>query len=227
MSGIGQLIVLTNIDENNEAEFNRWYDDEHMKERVEIPGFLNARRYMAKGKARWKYLAMYDTEALSVFRSDIYFQKLSFQSDWSKRIQGLFVQPQRNVAERTALRGYGIGAELDFIMVRPAPGQENRARDAVTAFIADDALRTPSQIKLSLFEADGDLSGPAPDYQKVDDSPIERTDWFVVVDRKAGWPVDDDLPGALKGLAGVEKVEDFGRYVLTWALTNHEIAQSA
>ena len=36
-----------NIDAAHEAEFNRWYDREHLEERVAIDGFLEARRYVA------------------------------------------------------------------------------------------------------------------------------------------------------------------------------------
>ena len=36
------------IDPSDEADFNRWYDREHLEERVAIDGFLEARRYVAR-----------------------------------------------------------------------------------------------------------------------------------------------------------------------------------
>jgi hypothetical protein len=39
----GLLVVLTEPDEGYEELLNRWYDDQHLAERVEIPGILSAR----------------------------------------------------------------------------------------------------------------------------------------------------------------------------------------
>ena len=38
MAGKGMLLTSMNIDAAHEAEFNRWYDREHLEERVAIPG---------------------------------------------------------------------------------------------------------------------------------------------------------------------------------------------
>ena len=50
--GTGLLMVWTDIDAEFEAEFNRWYDEEHIARLLEVPGFLSAGRYMAVRAAR-------------------------------------------------------------------------------------------------------------------------------------------------------------------------------
>ena len=40
IAGKGMLLTSMNIDPVHEAEFNRWYDREHLEERVAMPGFL-------------------------------------------------------------------------------------------------------------------------------------------------------------------------------------------
>jgi len=57
--GTGLLMVWTDIDAEFEAEFNRWYDEEHIARLLEVPGFLSAGRYRAV-KGGPKYLAMYE-----------------------------------------------------------------------------------------------------------------------------------------------------------------------
>ena len=47
MAGKGMLLTSMDVDAAHDAEFNRWYDREHIEERVAIPGFLEARRYVA------------------------------------------------------------------------------------------------------------------------------------------------------------------------------------
>src|ERR1700731_3807649 len=65
------LLASIDIDEAHEAEFNRWYDREHLEERVAIEGFLEARRYVAHQGAP-KYLSLYSTETFEVLDSAIY-----------------------------------------------------------------------------------------------------------------------------------------------------------
>ena len=62
------LLTSMDIDAADEAEFNRWYDREHLEERVAIDGFLEARRYVAHdGKP--KYLCLYSTADFEVLDS--------------------------------------------------------------------------------------------------------------------------------------------------------------
>src|SRR5205823_1607807 len=42
MTKQGLLLVMTDIDPANEEDFNRWYEEEHLDERMRIPGFINA-----------------------------------------------------------------------------------------------------------------------------------------------------------------------------------------
>ena len=59
--GTGLLMVWSDIDAEFEADFNRWYDEEHISRLLEVPGFLSAGRYIAI-KGGPKYLAMYELE---------------------------------------------------------------------------------------------------------------------------------------------------------------------
>lgn len=60
------FIVLTNAVEGKDAEFNRWYDEVHLREVTAVPGVLSARRAPAipvPGKEpSASYLAIYEVE---------------------------------------------------------------------------------------------------------------------------------------------------------------------
>ena len=77
-----ELLVWTDVDPAHEADFNRWYDREHMGERMAIPGFVAARRFVRVGPGR-KYLALYKTESLAVFDSAPYRRAFDNQTQWS------------------------------------------------------------------------------------------------------------------------------------------------
>jgi hypothetical protein len=54
------LVTLMDIDPSlDDAEFNRWYDEEHVAERMQCPGFISAARFRSV-EGSPKYLAVYE-----------------------------------------------------------------------------------------------------------------------------------------------------------------------
>ena len=76
--GTGLLMVWTDIDAEFEAEFNRWYDEEHVARLLQVPGFLSAGRYVAL-KGGPKYLAIYELEDHNVLRGAAYLDTVKYQ----------------------------------------------------------------------------------------------------------------------------------------------------
>jgi hypothetical protein len=97
MTKQGLLLVMADIDPANEEDFNRWYEEEHLDERMGIPGFINARRFMAL-EGSPKYLALYDLESPDVLQSAPYRQIAGAgKSAWTKRMERQFRNFRRNV----------------------------------------------------------------------------------------------------------------------------------
>ena len=127
IAGKGMLLTSMDIDEAHEAEFNRWYDREHLEERVAIEGFIEARRYVADEGAP-KYLSLYSTETFEVLDSPAYRKALAGQTAWSKANIARFKNMIRSVARITISRGKGRAAWLGIVRMRPARGQEDELR---------------------------------------------------------------------------------------------------
>src|SRR5580693_1475907 len=127
LAGKGMLLTSMDIDPSDEAEFNRWYDREHLWERVAIEGFLEARRYVAHQGAP-KYLSLYSTETFEVLDSATYRTALANQTDWSKANIARFKNMIRAVARVTLSRGQGRGAVLGIVRLRPSTGGAERLR---------------------------------------------------------------------------------------------------
>ena len=72
----GLLAVWNDIAAEDEAEFNAWYVEEHIPERLGIPGILNARRYR-DAASPLAYAAIYDTESLATLTSPAYLERLA------------------------------------------------------------------------------------------------------------------------------------------------------
>ncbi len=82
----GLLLTMTEPPPRLEEEFNAWYDDEHMAERLAVPGFRSARRWVADCKpGEGKYLATYELDSPGVLTSAVYLARLNNPTPWSKR----------------------------------------------------------------------------------------------------------------------------------------------
>ena len=67
------LVVMMDVELGHEAEFDRWYNEEHLPERLEIPGYVSARRFkLEEGNGVLKYLCIWELEDESPLESDQY-----------------------------------------------------------------------------------------------------------------------------------------------------------
>jgi len=65
------LVVMMEVDPEHEEEFNRWYNEEHLAERLEIPGYISARRFkLEEGEGVLKYLCIWELEDASPLQSE-------------------------------------------------------------------------------------------------------------------------------------------------------------
>lgn len=120
----GLLAVWVDIPPALEADFNDWYDREHLAERAGIPGFRNARRYVAEAAAP-KYHALYETDTLAVFASPEYRCYLGpLMTAWSKRIMGAFQNNHRRCCRFVAAAGGGIGGAVASLRFPPSDALE-------------------------------------------------------------------------------------------------------
>ncbi|MCL4800064.1 MAG: hypothetical protein KJ025_10795 [Burkholderiales bacterium] len=98
----GLLLTMTEPAPRDEEEFNAWYDTEHLAERLAIPGFVSARRWVADlAPGAGKYLATYELERPEVLETPAYLAHVGDNfSPWSKRCLGRAVLFRRWVCEQ-------------------------------------------------------------------------------------------------------------------------------
>ncbi|QWG19493.1 hypothetical protein KMZ68_06515 [Bradyrhizobium sediminis] len=217
LAGKGMLLTSMDINPSDEAEFNRWYDREHLEERVAIPGFLEARRYVAHdGKP--KYLSLYSTATFDVLDSPAYRTALANQTDWSKANIARFKNMIRAVARITISRGQGRGAALGIIRLRPA-GDLEKLRTALREQLDPQAL--DGIISMHLIESDPTLSRPITDDPSAPNP--GASDWFVLIDATDVIAV----PPAAARIAGNAAVKPLvitnSVYNLMWDLAKSDI----
>lgn len=100
-AGRGLLAVKIDIKPAHEGEMNRWYEEEHLPDRANCPGFLSARRFVVVNGDPIKYFAMYDLENIEVLQSEGY-RKIA-STPWTERIRSYYASPAwRSVYEEIA-----------------------------------------------------------------------------------------------------------------------------
>jgi hypothetical protein len=83
--GDGLLLVYCDVSAEHEEEFNRWYNEEHIPERLAIPGVLNAARYQAVAGGP-KYLACYELVSPDAWYAKAWQKWLQHPTPWSQRM---------------------------------------------------------------------------------------------------------------------------------------------
>jgi hypothetical protein len=219
LAGQGMLLTSMDIAPEHEADFNRWYDREHLAERVAIDGFLEARRYVAH-MASPKYLCLYSTRTLDVLNSEAYRARLANPTDWSRTTMARFENMIRAVARITSSRGVGRGAMLGVVRLRPEASLEDNLRTELTARL--DPTGLDGIISMHLIESDAGLSGPTAEIPAA----AGASDWFVLIDGTEAGAISAVMATLLtsRAIPTAAIVVSSGIYTLMWDLAKADIA---
>src|SRR5258708_7437860 len=108
----GILAIFNNVAPGREAEFEEWFQHEHLLERIAVPGFLIGRRHEAiSGQPR--YFNFYVTQSVEVLKSAAYLGRLDAPTPMTRTVMSdIFKDMIRTVCHRTfrlgAMRGTGV-----------------------------------------------------------------------------------------------------------------------
>lgn len=101
MTHRGLLLTMTEPPAAMDEEFNAWYDDEHLPERLAITGFRSARRWVADvAPGEGRYLATYELDSPAVLASAEYLARFEGASPWTRRCLGKAVVFRRWACEQ-------------------------------------------------------------------------------------------------------------------------------
>ncbi len=93
------MVVMMDVEPEHEAEFNRWYDEEHLVERLEIPGYVSARRFkLEEGRGGvLKYLCIWEMDDSSPLESEEYQAQRLRPSELRDRVNTYITQRSRGI----------------------------------------------------------------------------------------------------------------------------------
>jgi hypothetical protein len=166
----GILAIFNDCRPGREAEFETWFQGEHLIERLAVPGFLFGRRHQAIAGAPG-YFNFYMVETPEVLTSKPYLERLDNPTPMTRTIMSeVFVNMNRTVCRRTVRRGSFRGAFAVTARFNQAPDAtalvgvlEKLVADTAVAggeiWLALDAAGMPVSMEEKLRGGDKKIAG--------------------------------------------------------------------
>jgi hypothetical protein len=118
-----------------------WHTREHFPERVGIPGFLSAQRWVARPGTTPRCFVRYDVRDVGVLTSPAYTERLDNPSAWTRRMMPHFRGMVRGFCEVEHRIGNSVGCEMLTIRYGADPAR----RDALSRWLAQECLPAIAQ----------------------------------------------------------------------------------
>lgn len=102
---LGILALWNDCAPGREDLYERWYQGEHLPERLGLAGFIRGRRYEAVD-AQTRFFTYYEVESPGVLAADVYRARLNDPTPMTREVMSTaFINMSRTVCTRTALVG--------------------------------------------------------------------------------------------------------------------------
>ena len=106
----GILAIFNDVAPGREAEFEAWFQGEHLEERLAVPGFLFGRRHQAISGSSG-FFNFYVVESPAVLTSKAYLDRLDNPTPLTRKVMsGTFSNMNRTLCTRLLRRGSLRGA---------------------------------------------------------------------------------------------------------------------
>lgn len=220
----GVLAIWHDIEPAYEQAVLNWYNEQHHIERVRVPGFIRARRYVASNAVA-KYFIYYETENPEVMRSAAYLARVNNPTPETQTMMPHYQNTVRTVYRVVDCLPRAEGAHLLTIRVCPRPGADQVLRQYLVGQLLP-ALRCRQMIlQTQLWEPDEFITTLPSAERTLRERSDGKTDtvgpWALVVSASSSQVLDSaDTRQLLKDLVGYGAAQaiDAGRYELQYLL---------
>lgn len=221
LAGRGVLAIWNGIAEEAEADFLAWHVREHIPERVAVPGFLRARRYVAlRGEPR--YFNFYETTSPADLSAPAYLSKLDSPSDWTKRVVRHFRDTSRTVCAVAVSSGLGDGAFLATLRMEGVGHDTGTLAQALAPLGRRDGV-----VGVHLLRGDEAAGRQATAEKALRDVPDRTASWVLLVEGVAAAPLEALLDEGVEEVCGALALScperERGLYRLQYGLSRDQL----
>ncbi len=180
----GVLAIWNDLDPKMETDYHEWYWQEHLLERLAIPGFLTGRRYESMGSGP-QFFTFYLTDTVEVLRSPAYLQRIHNPTEWTRRCMASFRNMNRTACRQTIDLGRGVGSAAVTMEMEAAAGQEDALRRKISDSFFPGLLKSPGAtgfLRCKLWEGDRGITDQKTAEQAIRGGPDKMVNWVMVIE---------------------------------------------
>lgn len=180
----GVLAIWNDLDPKIETEYHEWYWQEHLLERLGVPGFLTALRYEAI-RTGPRFFTYYHTASVEVLRSPEYLRKIQNPTEWTRRCMASFRNMCRTACRETLDLGRGLGSAAVTMEIRPAAGKEDSLRRWLSEEVFPGLLKSTGLhgiIRCHLWEGDPGVTIQKTGEEDIRGAKDKLVDWVGMIE---------------------------------------------
>jgi hypothetical protein len=163
------LALWNDVDPACIPEYEAWHQQEHVPERVSVPGVLSGTRYESDRADQQRYFTLYELTSLTCLESQPYRQLVEQPTPWSVRMRPAFRNFQRLTCQACTIAGdeIGNGVAVERVVWHPAVAPSVADLGKLTRLVSHREFKLPlSRILIGLSRAAGPQA-----LLNVDDAP--------------------------------------------------------
>jgi hypothetical protein len=186
MSLLGQAAVAIwhDIAPEGREEFYAWHGEQHMPERLGIPGFLRGRRYIAV-KAGAEFFNLYEQQDMGVTTGPEYLARLNNPTPWTLAAVKHFRNVARSLCAVAASSGHSQGGLIATWRYDVPDARADEHRKVVAENLVPSLARRRQVAGAHLLVADADASAVKTTEQRARGGEQNRVPrWVLMLE---GW----------------------------------------
>lgn len=177
----GLLLVMSDIPKEMDQEYNRWYHEEHLEERLSMPGFQSARRYRAVG-SQPNYMVVYKCEDIYALVSPEYRKVLDNPTPSTRNILPRMQNVIRTACRETWSSSDAVGGSAVVVQCKAVEGRQDDARRFIKETFSERLQSTGCMVSMSLWESDAEVTDASNSDTTRRASPDHYADWVILVE---------------------------------------------
>lgn len=217
----GILAVWNDCDRTREADYENWYRNEHLPERVGVPGFRFGRRYEAIGGTSPRFFTYYELDSPGILVSAPYLERSNNPTPWTRKIMGeqIFCNISRTACRQVWRAGQLRGAYVLAVRWHTAAAVSDAAAHLRTSAV--ELIETGLAVRAEFWQGLTEGTGT----RSVEQSLRSGADQSVAAALVIEATRDKDLAEVSHGLAAlVGAGADVGAYGLLCTLDRNDLA---
>jgi hypothetical protein len=183
LQGEGAVAIWHDIAPEGRETFYAWHGQEHMPERVGIPGFLRGRRYIAV-EADLEFFNLYEASSVEVLKGQDYAARVNAPTPWTREATRHFRSVARSICRVAYTSGPAQGGLIATLRYDVPHGSAADHKAALLRRTFPDLLDAPGVAAVHLLTADAESSGVVNAEQRARGVPNAVPSWVLLLE---GW----------------------------------------